>query len=299
MPGFIQTSPCSHMVPEAEYASSEYATCLISCGLTTGLSMQGAEAGALDDVINDVIPIIETELFGQVSEEKEANAFVGGCKEAKRLRAYATYQLLAHGVTFRDHMSTLLQPVRPHPKFMHCIAHCAEERGESLKVHALGCGPRWHEALSNPCGWRTVQQPAASAPVATQHVCPVKNGVRLRDSGLLHMGMQVVGRLPEASSPKVRAKLQQLLQAAVQGVLANDSVSPSDLLLFIHGVLEAGIAAEEAAQAAAQAAAEAPGGASVSDTPSLIPQTAPGPPNHGLDWLDRPDSTPCICGATA
>ena len=55
---------------------------------------------------------MEAELFGQVSEEKEANAFVGGCKEAKHLRAYATYQILARGVTFRDHMSTLLQPVR-------------------------------------------------------------------------------------------------------------------------------------------------------------------------------------------
>ncbi len=76
--------------------------------------MQGAEAGALDDVIGDIIPIVETELFGQVSEEKEANAFSGGCKEAKRLRAYATYQILAQGITFRDHMSTLLQPVCPH-----------------------------------------------------------------------------------------------------------------------------------------------------------------------------------------
>lgn len=71
--------------------------------------------------------------------------------------------------------------------------------------------------------------------------------------------LQVIARLGEASNPKARAKLQQLLQAAVQGVLANDSVSPSDLLIFIHGVLEAGVAAEEAAQAAAQAFAEAPG----------------------------------------
>ena len=69
----------------------------------------------------------------------------------------------------------------------------------------------------------------------------------------------MVGRLGEASNPKVRAKLQQLLQAAVQGVLANNSVGPSDLLLFIHGVLEAGIAAEEAAQTAVLAAAQAPG----------------------------------------
>ena len=74
--------------------------------------MQDAQAGALDEVIDNIIPIIETELFGQVSEEKEAHAFVGGCKEAKRLRAYATYQLLVQGITFRTHMSAVLQPVR-------------------------------------------------------------------------------------------------------------------------------------------------------------------------------------------
>ena len=93
---------------------------------------------------------------------------------------------------------------------------------------------------------------------------------RRRGLGLRHVGAQVVGRLGEASNPKVRAKLHQLLQAAVQGVLANDSVSPSDLLLFIHGVLEAGIAAEEAAQTAVQAAAEAPGAAPVVCLPKII-----------------------------
>ena len=75
----------------------------------------------------------------------------------------------------------------------------------------------------------------------------------------VNVNAQVMGRLGEASNPKVRAKLQQLLQAAAQGVLANASVSPADLLIFVHGILEAGIAAEEAAQSAVQAAAEAPG----------------------------------------
>lgn len=68
---------------------------------------------------------MEAELFGQVSEEKEANAFVGGCKEAKHLRAYATYQILARGVTFRDHMSTLLQPVRHFHVSKICIKCCS------------------------------------------------------------------------------------------------------------------------------------------------------------------------------
>ena len=85
----------------------------------------------------------------------------------------------------------------------------------------------------------------------------------MRVSRLPAAYLQVIGRLGEASNPKARAKLQQLLQAAVQGVLANDSVSPSDLLIFIHSVLEAGVAAEEGAQAAAQAFAEAPGNRSL------------------------------------
>ena len=91
------------------------------------------------------------------------------------------------------------------------------------------------------------------------HLLQAMWAYRMGVSWLPAAHLQVTGRLGEASNPKARAKLQQLLQAAVQGVLANDSVSPSDLLIFIHGALEAGAAAEEAAQAATQAAAEAPG----------------------------------------
>ena len=98
---------------------------------------QDAEAGALDEVIDDIIPIVEAELFGQVSEEKEANAFVGGCKEAKHLRAYATYQILARGVTFRDHMSTLLQPVRMSQEFA----------SNAAAAHMIICGSSQDAAI--------------------------------------------------------------------------------------------------------------------------------------------------------
>lgn len=46
-----------------------------------------------------------------MGEEKEAGAFAGGCKEAKHVRAFATYQLLAAGTTFRTHFGPLLRLV--------------------------------------------------------------------------------------------------------------------------------------------------------------------------------------------
>jgi hypothetical protein len=73
---------------------------------------QGAEPGALDGVLAEVLPIMEAELWGDIADEKEAGAFSGSCREARKLRAYDTYQLLAAGVTFRGRIAQLLQPVR-------------------------------------------------------------------------------------------------------------------------------------------------------------------------------------------
>jgi hypothetical protein len=71
--------------------------------------------------------------------------------------------------------------------------------------------------------------------------------------------MQVTERLPQASNPQVRAKLGGLLHAAVSGLALNRTVTAEDLLVFVYGVLEDGLEAEEAAQRAARAAAEAAG----------------------------------------
>ena len=76
---------------------------------------------------------------------------------------------------------------------------------------------------------------------------------------LLHTRAQVSERLPEASNPGVRTKLAGLLQAAARGISANPTATPADIILFVHGVLETGIAAEEKAAAQARAAAEAVG----------------------------------------
>ena len=74
---------------------------------------QKAEPGALDDILPEVLPILEGELWGDVADEKEAGAFAGSCREAKKLRAADTFQLLAQGTTFRTCIGPLLRPVRP------------------------------------------------------------------------------------------------------------------------------------------------------------------------------------------
>lgn len=54
--------------------------------------------------------MIDAQLFGIVAEEKEAGAFAG-TREAKKLRAYDTYQLLAQGITFKANLATMLSLV--------------------------------------------------------------------------------------------------------------------------------------------------------------------------------------------
>lgn len=63
--------------------------------------------------------------------------------------------------------------------------------------------------------------------------------------------------MADASQPKVYNKLSVLLQHASRGIQANATASPQDLMIFIHGVLEGGLAGEEAAREAAEAEATA------------------------------------------
>ena len=63
--------------------------------------------------------------------------------------------------------------------------------------------------------------------------------------------------LPQASQPKVFNQLTNLLQHASRGISANATATPEDVMVFIHGVLEGGLAQEEAARQLAEAEATA------------------------------------------
>ncbi|KAL0035339.1 hypothetical protein WJX77_001780 [Trebouxia sp. C0004] len=136
---------------------------------------KGAAPGALDGYLDRILPVMEADLFGDIADAKEADAFAAKYREAKKCKAYDMYQLLARMITFRQNIGQLLAAVRKH--------------------------------------------------------------------------------LPDASQPKVYNKLSVLLQHASRGIHANATASPQDLMIFIHGVLDGGLAGEEAAREAAQAEA--------------------------------------------
>ncbi|EFJ49017.1 hypothetical protein VOLCADRAFT_104545 [Volvox carteri f. nagariensis] len=71
----------------------------------------GGGVGFLDESIELCLPLIEADLFGEVSEAKEVTTFAAQYKEAKRCRANEAYQLLASGITFSTHMRLLLSLV--------------------------------------------------------------------------------------------------------------------------------------------------------------------------------------------
>lgn len=72
------------------------------------------DPGAMDESLSLVLPIVETELFGEVADAKEAGALAGSYKEAAKGRGYDTYQLCAAMITVQDHVAALLEPVCLH-----------------------------------------------------------------------------------------------------------------------------------------------------------------------------------------
>lgn len=65
----------------------------------------------------------------------------------------------------------------------------------------------------------------------------------------------VRSHLANASQPKVYNQLANLLQHASRGISANPTATPEHIMVFIHGVLEGGLAQEEAARKLAEAEA--------------------------------------------
>ena len=112
------------------------------------MRVQTAEPGALDDVLPEVLPILEAELWGDVADEKEAGAFSGSCREAKKLRAADTFQLLAQGTTFRSHIGPLLRPVRFRlhaltPTYGHCLVLPSSDC--VWYQRSANAAPRWRQ----------------------------------------------------------------------------------------------------------------------------------------------------------
>lgn len=72
--------------------------------------MQDMEAGRIDESLPRILSSVESQLFGAVGEEKDAGV-LQNTREAKKMRAYDMYQLLARLICFRTSLAPLLLPV--------------------------------------------------------------------------------------------------------------------------------------------------------------------------------------------
>ncbi|KAL6569638.1 hypothetical protein OROMI_014152 [Orobanche minor] len=81
---------------------------LLSKFLTTPIS------GKLDYCLPDLLSVVENDILGDVSEEKEVDKIASKMKETRKQKSYETLKLIAQNITFKTHALKLLSPVTAH-----------------------------------------------------------------------------------------------------------------------------------------------------------------------------------------
>ncbi|OWM88808.1 hypothetical protein CDL15_Pgr020762 [Punica granatum] len=70
--------------------------------------------GKLDYCLEDLLSVVENDILGDVSEEKEVEKIASKMKETKKRVSYETLKMIAQNITFKSHASKLLSPVTAH-----------------------------------------------------------------------------------------------------------------------------------------------------------------------------------------
>ncbi|KAL2486861.1 ARM repeat superfamily protein [Abeliophyllum distichum] len=70
--------------------------------------------GKLDYCLEDLLSVIENDILGDVSEEKEVDKIASKMKETRKQKSYETLELIAQSITFKTHALKLLSPVTVH-----------------------------------------------------------------------------------------------------------------------------------------------------------------------------------------
>lgn len=122
-------------------------------------------SGKLDYCLDDLLPVVETDILGNVSEEKEVEKIASKMKETRKRKSFETLQLIAQSITFKTHAVKLLSPVT-----------------SNLQKHL---------------------------------------------------------------NPKVKTKLETMLNHIALGIERNPSVDQTDLFIFLYGLIEDGIKNEQ------------------------------------------------------
>lgn len=72
--------------------------------------------GKLDYCLDDLLSVIEDDVLGDVSEQKEEEKFASKMKETRKQKSFETLKLIAQSITFRTNALKLLSPITVHLK---------------------------------------------------------------------------------------------------------------------------------------------------------------------------------------
>lgn len=134
-------------------------------------------SGKLDYCLEELLSVVENDIFGDVSEEKEVEKIASKMKETRKRKSFETLKLIAQNITFKTHALKLLSPVTT-----------------CLQKHL---------------------------------------------------------------TPKMKSKLETMLNNIAAGIECNPSVNQADLFIFLYGLIEDGITHETRAKANQQSGDEA------------------------------------------
>lgn len=75
------------------------------------LSNLGAQHGALDECVKEIVEVLMDDIFGATGSEKDSEGYTSSMKEVKASKSYDSFEILA-SVTSVDRFDTLVSPIR-------------------------------------------------------------------------------------------------------------------------------------------------------------------------------------------
>ncbi|KAL6881997.1 hypothetical protein ACP4OV_011469 [Aristida adscensionis] len=81
---------------------------LLSKAVTSDMS------GELDYCLEDLLAVVDSDLLGDVAEQKEVEKIASKMKETKKRMSFETLKLIAQNITFRTHSLKLISPIVSH-----------------------------------------------------------------------------------------------------------------------------------------------------------------------------------------
>uniref|UniRef100_A0A453EZ34 HTH arsR-type domain-containing protein n=2 Tax=Aegilops tauschii subsp. strangulata TaxID=200361 RepID=A0A453EZ34_AEGTS len=70
--------------------------------------------GSLDYCLQDLLSVVESDILGDIAEQKEVEKIASKMKETKKRMSFETLKLIAQSITFRTHSSKLILPISAH-----------------------------------------------------------------------------------------------------------------------------------------------------------------------------------------